>query len=78
VGERSGRALPIVEATPLTLDAVLRALAAEPDLSARQADGRAFIRALHDGRASAEALLTGWIRPATPDNRKVDSHAPAS
>lgn len=59
--EASGQDLPIVEATPDTLEAELRALAEAPDLAARSDAGRRFVRELHDGRRAAAALLNHWI-----------------
>lgn len=75
VEDRSGRRLPLVQATPDTLGSALRGLATA-DLAPAQADGLSFVRALHDGRASADALLHAWIRPDSHDDRKVDHHAP--
>ncbi|TFV94944.1 glycosyltransferase family 1 protein [Orlajensenia leifsoniae] len=62
VMEQTGRELPIVEATPDTLEDVLLGLIADP---ARRAalgrDGADFVRAVHDGRLSARVLLDGWV-----------------
>ena len=61
VAERTGRELPIVEATPDSLEGVLRELAAAQDLGPQVAEGRDFVREVHDGRRSARALLDHWI-----------------
>lgn len=53
----AGESLPIVEATPDTLDAVLRSIAADPTAFRPHAEaGPDFVARLHDGRAAAEAL----------------------
>ena len=58
-----GLELPIIEATPDTLSAVLEELIGEPGRVTRlAAAGPAFVQAVHDGTASAQALLHGWIR----------------
>jgi hypothetical protein len=57
VRERTGIELPIVEATVDTLDAVLRAIARDPELFAEhRRAGPEFVEAVHDGRRSAAAL----------------------
>lgn len=58
---RTGRELPIVEATPTTIEAVLRDLAGRTQLSALRDAGRAFVAAVHAGPRSAEVLTAGWI-----------------
>ena len=75
VSARTGRELPVIEATPLTLEAVLRELAAEQNLAARRDAGQEFVSSVHDGRLSAEVLLDGWICPNTPRDREADAHA---
>src|SRR5690606_36418085 len=50
VAAASGRELPIVEANPDTLEAVLRGLAADPEFDALSRTGREFVREVHDGR----------------------------
>ena len=67
VAHETGRELPVIEATPDTLEAVLRTLAASNDLSAESERGRAFVREVHDGRRAADVLLTHWIRRATDE-----------
>lgn len=60
----TGRALPLMEATPQTLDGVLRRLADAGDERERlAAAGRAFVHAVHDGRLSADILIGAWIDP---------------
>ncbi|MGP7960384.1 hypothetical protein ACTVCO_06185 [Sanguibacter sp. A247] len=58
VAHRAGRDLPVLEATPDTLSDVLTSVLDERSTVAERAwtEGPAFVRALHDGRASAEAL----------------------
>lgn len=52
------RELPIVQAEPERLEAVLRAVVADRDAFAGAAEaGEAFVREVHDGRRSAAALL---------------------
>lgn len=65
VERTSGRALPIVEATPDTLRTVVQDLLDAPDEMRRLAqEGRSFVRDVHSGEASARALLQNWIRPS--------------
>ncbi|QZY51172.1 glycosyltransferase family protein [Leucobacter tenebrionis] len=85
VREASGLDLPIVEATPDTLEAELRALAEVRDLEPHRLAGRRFVRELHDGRSAARALLDHWIAPqsgrapADPrPGREETDHAPGS
>jgi hypothetical protein len=78
VRERTGRDLPIIDATPTTLEAVLRELAADPDLDSRRASMIEFVHSVHDGRLAAEVLIDGWVRPAAPDDRKEPSRASSS
>lgn len=61
----TGRDLPVVEAAPDTLEAVLRALAA--DRSAVLEIGSAgalFVDEVHDGRLSARVLIDRWLDPS--------------
>lgn len=60
-----GIELPIVEATPDTLDEVLNELADDRD-RAREiaAAGPPFVDLVHSGRASARALIDNWISVA--------------
>lgn len=57
VKERTGLDLPVVEATPPTMDKVIRDLISDRDQARDVArKGVEFVRAIHDGRKSAEAL----------------------
>lgn len=57
VGQATGLELPIVQATFETLEAVLRAIIADPDAFGDAGEaGRDFVREVHDGRRSAEVL----------------------
>lgn len=57
VERECGQAVPIVEATAPTLEAVVRGIVADPAHAAEQAaTGPEFVRAHHDGARSAEAL----------------------
>ena len=78
VRTRTGLDVPILEATPATLESVLRELANEPDLGARRAAMVKFVGAVHDGRRSARALLEGWIDAPAPYDRKDPSRATRS
>ncbi|UOQ57713.1 hypothetical protein MUN78_02375 [Leucobacter allii] len=69
----SGRELPVIEATPGSLEQELRRLAAHPDLSALRTDGPAFVEAVHDGRFAARVLSEHWISNA---DRKEHPDAP--
>ncbi|MEB4615421.1 glycosyltransferase [Leucobacter sp. M11] len=54
---RTGRALPILQATPATLQAVIRQALSEPEQSRALArEGRNFALDFHDGRRSAAVL----------------------
>ncbi|WEK62705.1 MAG: hypothetical protein P0Y60_08270 [Candidatus Microbacterium colombiense] len=65
VQRATGHTLPLTEATPETLEGVLRRLAADSDgWTDRATAGRAFVRAVHDGRLSAEILNRNWIDAA--------------
>lgn len=62
VRDRTGLELPIVEAGPRTLERVLLELAADParrESLARR--GAEFVSHVHDGRRSAEVLLSEWV-----------------
>jgi hypothetical protein len=59
VRRRVGRPVPVLEATPLTLEAVLRSALADPTTIADlAASGPEFVRDLHDGRVSARVLAS--------------------
>lgn len=62
----AGREVPIVEADPDTLGAVLTDLIADRDAAAeRAAAGPGFVAELHDGRRSAEVLRSWLIKKET-------------
>lgn len=57
VRERTGIALPIMEATAQTLEQTIRRVCADPAAAQKTAaDGPRFVRAVHDGSRSADAL----------------------
>lgn len=62
VSETTGVDLPVLEATPSTLEAVLRDLA-ERDLEPLRAAGQGFVDTVHDGRLSTKTLIDSWLRP---------------
>lgn len=65
VREHTGLDLPIVEATPDTLDTVLAELVRSPSqLASAALAGERFVREVHDGRLSASVLERNWIRKA--------------
>lgn len=74
----AGGPIPLVEATPETLEGVLRGLAVD---AARRRDlaeqSRAYVRKMHDGRESARVLREEWIdlpedgRAGTPSDEGV-------
>lgn len=61
VADRSGLELPIIDATPKTLEQTLRDLAADPRLGTLSLRSTEFVRELHDGRASARILREAWL-----------------
>lgn len=62
VEQATGRALPIVEATPTTLEQALRRLAADGEQRAAiAARGAEFVRTVHDGRFSSAVLDEQWL-----------------
>lgn len=74
VRAQAGRELPVLEADPDSLEALLRRLAADPDLPAARAEGVDFVREVHDGRLAARTLRDHWIAP----DRKGAADAPRS
>lgn len=65
VQSSTGLELPIVQATPDTVGATLRGLAADRNrLASLRETGSAFVTDVHDGRRSSRVLLDGWIRDA--------------
>lgn len=77
VRQTSGLDLPIVEATPNTLEGVLRQLAATAQLEAQRVAGTNFVGQVHDGRLSAKILLDNWITPSAISPRKGPHHRAA-
>ncbi|WP_431807944.1 hypothetical protein [Microbacterium paraoxydans] len=75
VRDETGMEPPIVEATPDTIEAVLRGLAAHDDLDALRAPGDAFVRAIHDGRRSADVLDEAWLHVTLTDPQEEDTDA---
>lgn len=75
----SGIDLPVIEATPETLEATLRGLAALPSLAEPARENVGFVRAVHDGRMAARVLRDYWLSPpgAQPDDRKDTVGAPS-
>lgn len=66
LAERYPRRPPVVDATPDTLEDVIRGLAADPDRRAELgADSRRYAEAVHDGRLSSSVISTalGLCRP---------------
>ncbi len=62
VEDFAGHRLPIVEATPDTLERVLRRLASERTLVKTIGEkSQDFIRNVHDGRLSASVLMSKWL-----------------
>lgn len=62
VQRTTGHELPIVQADPLSLEAVIRSLLHDREVArAAAAAGPAFVSEVHDGRASA-AVLEPWLR----------------
>lgn len=60
----SGLEVPVVQATPATLDTVLRDIVARPDHYREiAAQGPEFVRALHDGGYSAKVLAANFLMP---------------
>ena len=67
VSEATGVELPLVEATPDTLESVIHELASDPARVERiREDGRQFVETVHDGRMSA-AILGRWL-PRGPED----------
>lgn len=64
IAERTGMELPVVEATPDSIESTLRYLASREDLADLRRQGREFVSIVHDGRLAAAALREHWIEPA--------------
>ncbi|WP_158000085.1 hypothetical protein [Salinibacterium sp. PAMC 21357] len=66
VKETTGIELPVIEATPDTLEQVLRGLAADRNrLDDIRDAGVGFVSEVHDGRLSAHVLIDSWLKPGT-------------
>lgn len=66
----TGLELPIVEATPDTLRAVVSELLADPVRARAIAEsGPAYVQAVHSGERSAAVLLDGWINRSGGSDR---------
>lgn len=60
----TGLELPVVEATPDTVGAVVTSLAGDAQrMRAVSAAGVRFVEAVHSGAMSARVLIDGWIEP---------------
>jgi hypothetical protein len=70
VATLTDRKLPVVEATPTTIESVLVDLASDPDLESLSEQGLAVVVAVHDGRLSAGVLIDHWIEPNGTSDRK--------
>lgn len=69
VEQATGAALPIVEATPTTLEDRLRMVAADAEKRSTIAtSGTEFVRAVHDGRFSSAVLDEHWLHPGRADS----------
>lgn len=75
VRTRTGRDVPIVEATTATIESVLQELAQDAELDAKRADGIDFVRAVHDGTLSARALIEDWIGLRLLPSGREPAHA---
>ncbi|WP_336653160.1 MULTISPECIES: hypothetical protein [unclassified Leucobacter] len=73
--EATGMDLPVVEATPGTLEGALRRLAADPDLPRKRDRSVEFVSAVHDGHHSARVLQQHWVSRQT---REEGPHASRS
>lgn len=75
VRAQTGCDLPIVQADPDTLEAVLCALATDEAFDQRRADGIRFVQTVHDGRRSARSLIDGWIDRRVSTAAEAGAHA---
>jgi len=65
VQRATGASLPIVEATPDSLESVLLGLIdGAQRLAERGHAGMTFVKNVHDGRMSSRLLLDNWLRPS--------------
>lgn len=77
VRSATGMHAPIVEANPDTIEHVLRELAAQEDLEDLRTPGAEFVRAVHDGRRSAEVLDETWLMLPRTGTEQEEPDAPA-
>lgn len=75
VGSDTGFDLPIVDSDVTGLEDVLIALTCDEGFDRRREAGRSFVRAVHDGRASARALIDQWIDPLVATEQEVPVRA---
>lgn len=61
VQRATGLNVPIINATPGSLETKLRKLSATPDLDALRERSFNFVSRVHDGRLSAKTLIEHWI-----------------
>jgi hypothetical protein len=72
----TGLELPVVEANPETLEAVITELIADPDrVRALGEQSRQFVRTVHDGRRSA-GILQQWLDETSPSDQVNSSAQP--
>jgi len=70
IRESRGTELPIMQADPRTLEAVLRGVIADHDDARRvAANGPAYVAALHDGRESTRVITEALAMPAALGRR---------
>jgi glycosyltransferase involved in cell wall biosynthesis len=69
----TGTHVPIVEATPDSLEQTLRKLAEQEDFDGASARSVAFVNEVHDGRRAARALLENWIIPTSKRKDTFDA-----
>lgn len=62
VQENTGMSLPVIEATPQSLSAVLTEISrSTQQISSLQASSREFVERVHSGQLSAEILMSNWL-----------------
>jgi hypothetical protein len=76
VKDTSGVDLPIRDATPDTLEAVIRELAQCESLRQERELSRRFVETVHDGRLSAQVLMKNWISPPAVPSEESSLHEP--
>ncbi|MCR2810267.1 MULTISPECIES: hypothetical protein [unclassified Microbacterium] len=72
---RTGRDVPIRQASPATLEAVLRDLTVDTRIARIRDAGVDFVRHVHDGTMSAHALISNWIEPHPSSPAEEHAHA---